>query len=128
MVSMKSEEVSRTHRIVGSDDMLNIDAKAKNEWIEGGAGVNTNLKLIKAGSGDDQVYASTTQTLADAVAAQEGAVATGRSDLLLDCGFANDSVFGPHRAELFGDEKKNSIQLEIGARIHAANEQLAEAA
>ncbi|MEI2677289.1 MAG: hypothetical protein V9G29_05180 [Burkholderiaceae bacterium] len=91
-------------------DMVLVNAKGNNDWIEGGAGANTNLKLIKAGSGDDQIYASTTQTLADAVAAQEVAVATGRSDLLLDGGFGNDSVFGAAGDDaLFGGDGADTI-------------------
>ncbi|MEI2677291.1 MAG: calcium-binding protein [Burkholderiaceae bacterium] len=91
-------------------DMVFINAKDNNDWIEGGAGANANLKLIKAGSGDDRVYASTTQTLADAVAAQELAVATGRSDLLLDGGFGNDSVFGAAGDDaIFGGDGTDTI-------------------
>ncbi|MFM9917892.1 MAG: calcium-binding protein, partial [Rhizobacter sp.] len=91
-------------------NLLGISSQAGNDWIEGGAGANTNLKLIKAGSGDDQVYASTTQTLADAVAAQDVAVATGRSDLLLDGGFGNDSVFGAAGDDaLFGGDGSDTI-------------------
>ena len=40
MVSMKSREVSKTNRAIGSDDLLSVDAKASNDWIEGGAGTN----------------------------------------------------------------------------------------
>ncbi|MDL2336357.1 MAG: hypothetical protein QFE16_00800 [Pseudomonadota bacterium] len=111
MVSMKSEEVSSTSGIVGSyADMLSVNAKGNDDWIKGGAGTNTNLKLIKAGSGNDQFYASTTQALADAVAAQDVAVATGRSDLLLDGGFGNDWVFGAAGDDaLFGGDGGDTI-------------------
>lgn len=40
MASMKSREVSKTNRAIGSDDLLSVDAKASNDWIEGGAGAN----------------------------------------------------------------------------------------
>ncbi|MEI2677286.1 MAG: hypothetical protein V9G29_05165 [Burkholderiaceae bacterium] len=99
-------------------DMVFINAKDNNDWIEGGAGANANLKLIKAGSGDDRVYASTTQTLADAVAAQELAVATGRSDLLLDGGFGNDSVFGAAGDDaLFGGDGADTIAGGAGTDV-----------
>ncbi len=99
-------------------DMVFINAKDNNDWIEGGAGANTNLKLIKAGSGDDQIYASTTQTLADAVAAQEVAVATGRSDLLLDGGFGNDSVFGAAGDDaIFGGDGTDTIVGGAGSDV-----------
>ena len=99
-------------------DLLSVDAKGSNDWIEGGAGANTNLKLIKAGSGDDQVYATTTQTLANAVAAQEVAVATGRSDLLLDGGFGADSVFGAAGDDaLFGGDGADTIVGGAGSDV-----------
>ncbi len=39
--------------VPGHADLLNLSSRAGNDWIEGGSGANTNLKLIKAGSGDD---------------------------------------------------------------------------
>ena len=41
MVSMKSEEAVSANGIFGSyTDMLGIDAKGSNDWIEGAAGAN----------------------------------------------------------------------------------------
>ncbi len=41
MVSMKSEGAVRANGIFGSyTDLLGIDAKGNNDWIEGGAGAN----------------------------------------------------------------------------------------
>ena len=109
MVSKKSEEAVSANGLVGIyADMLGIEAKGDNDWI-------------KAGRGDDRVYASTAQTLGDALAA-------GRSNWLLNGGYVNDPVFGEDRSELFGGKSEISIQLEIGGRTSAANEQITEAA
>jgi Ca2+-binding RTX toxin-like protein len=90
--------------------VLTIDARGGNDWIEGGAGVSGLPLQITAGSGNDQVYATTTQTLAVALAAQDVAVATGRSDLLLDGGSGDDSVFGGAGDDaLFGGDGADTI-------------------
>ena len=44
MSSMKSREVSKTSRAIGRVDLLSIDAKASNDWIEGGAGDHASVR------------------------------------------------------------------------------------
>ncbi|MDL2336353.1 MAG: calcium-binding protein, partial [Pseudomonadota bacterium] len=90
--------------------LLTIDARGGNDWIEGGAGVSGLPLQITAGSGNDQVYATTTQTLAAALAAQDVAMATGRSDLLLDGGSGDDRVFGGAGDDaLFGGDGADTL-------------------
>ena len=74
--------------------LLTIDSRGGNDWIEGGSGVSGMALQVNAGSGNDQVYATALQTLPAALTTQDAAVASGRSDLLLDGGVGDDSVFG----------------------------------
>ncbi len=87
-----------------------VFARAGNDWLEGGTATPVSKTRRYGGSGDDRIYAGTTQTLAEAVAAQEAAAPTGRSDLLLDGGTGNDQVFGGASDDaLFGGEGDDTL-------------------
>ena len=89
---------------------LRIDTRGGNDWIEGGAGVGAVPLHITAGSGDDNLYAGSTQTLAELLAAQDSAAASGRSDLLLDGGADDDRVFGGAGDDaLFGGDGNDTL-------------------
>ncbi|MBX9716299.1 MAG: AAA family ATPase, partial [Burkholderiaceae bacterium] len=77
-------------RVSSYTGILGVDARGGTDWIEGGLLTSTQPIHVSAGSGDDRLYASTAQTLSDVLAAQDVAVAHGRSDLLLDGGQGND--------------------------------------
>ncbi|OYY65258.1 MAG: hypothetical protein B7Y51_03145 [Burkholderiales bacterium 28-67-8] len=89
---------------------LRIDTRGGDDWIEGGAGLSAVPLHITAGSGNDAIYASTTQTLAELLAAQDAAAASGRSDLLLDGGADDDRVFGGAGDDaLFGGDGNDTL-------------------
>lgn len=89
---------------------LRIDTRGGDDWIEGGAGVSAVPLHITAGSGNDAIYAGTTQTLAELLAAQDAAAASGRSDGLLDGGADDDRVFGGSGDDaLFGGDGNDTL-------------------
>jgi Ca2+-binding RTX toxin-like protein len=89
---------------------LRIDTRGGDDWIEGGTGLSAVPLHITAGSGDDSVYAGATQTLAELLAAQDAAAASGRSELLLDGGADDDRVFGGAGDDaLFGGDGNDTL-------------------
>jgi Ca2+-binding RTX toxin-like protein len=89
---------------------LRIDTRGGDDWIEGGAGLSAVPVHITAGSGNDAIYAGSTQTLAELLAAQDAAAASGRSDLLLDGGADDDRVFGGAGDDaLFGGDGNDTL-------------------
>ena len=89
---------------------LRIDTRGGDDWIEGGAGVGAVPLHITAGSGNDNLYAGATQTLAELLAEQDATAASGRSDLLLDGGADDDRVFGGAGDDaLFGGDGNDTL-------------------
>ncbi len=89
---------------------LRIDTRGGDDWIEGGAGISAVPLHVTAGSGDDAIYAGSTQTLAELLTIQDATAASGRSDLLLDGGADDDRVFGGAGDDaLFGGDGNDTL-------------------
>lgn len=119
MVSVKLQTAASAH---------GADAHGGNDWIDGGAITNVNLKSIDAGNKGDHVRNGIAPTLAGDVSVQDVTVTAGRSDPLLDGGCGNAGHFRTHRPQSLDDGRSISVHREIGSRTYVANKPVAAAA
>lgn len=81
-----------------------------NDVIVGGAASITRQTFLSSGAGNDRVYSGTEQTLAEAIAAGEVQVATGRSVYMLAGDIGDDWIVGAGDDDaLFGGKGNDTL-------------------